>query len=166
VIDEFLAAVGAYGGVARRVPTSGAARASVAALLDELGASTVCAWQGDALVAALDPASLRPAADPALADAGITGADYGVAQTGTLVLTYGEGRGRTVGLLPDLHIAVLAADRIVGDLPGALARAYGHGHAPPAALTLITGLSASSDIEKVRITGVHGPRRLAVVVVG
>jgi L-lactate dehydrogenase complex protein LldG len=166
VIDEFLSAIDAYGGIARRVPTSGAARAAVAALLDELEAPTVCAWQGDALVAALDPAGLRPLADPATAAAGITGADYGVARTGTLILTYGEGRGRSVGLLPDLHIAVLAADRIVGDLPGALARAYGQGLAPPAALTLITGLSASSDIEKVRVTGVHGPRRLAVVVVG
>ena len=166
MIEEFLAAVGAYGGMARRVPTPGAARATVATLLDEAGAGSLCAWEGDALVAALEPASMRPAADPAVADAGITGADYGVAQTGTLVLTYGAGRGRTIGLLPDLHIAVLAADRIVADLPGALARAYGQGIGPPAALTLITGLSASSDIEKIRITGVHGPRRLAVVVVG
>ena len=64
MIDEFLAAVTAYGGIARRVPTSGAARATIAALLDELEARSLCSWTGDALVAALDPATLRPAAAP------------------------------------------------------------------------------------------------------
>ncbi|MEO9174194.1 MAG: LUD domain-containing protein [Gaiellales bacterium] len=166
MIDEFLESVSAYGGLARRVPTSGAARTTVSAMLDQLEARSLCFWEGDALVAALDPASLRAAAVPALADAGITGADCAVASTGTLALSYGEGRGRDVGLLPDVHIVVLAADRIVANLPGALALCLGGGRTPPAALTLITGLSATSDIEKIRITGVHGPRRLGVVVVG
>jgi L-lactate dehydrogenase complex protein LldG len=166
VIEEFLEAVAGYGGVARRVPTSGAARTAVAAILDELGARKVCFWEGDALVAALDPASLGEPAPPAVADAGITGADRGIASTGTLVLSYGTGRGREVGLLPDIHVAVLAADRIVADLPSALALAHAGGGPPPAALTLVTGPSASSDIEKIRVTGVHGPRKVAVVVVG
>jgi L-lactate dehydrogenase complex protein LldG len=165
MIDDFLEAVSAYGGLARRVPTSGAARTTVSAMLDHLQARSLCFWEGDALVAALDPASLRDPAVPELADAGITGADCAVASTGTLALTYGEGRGREVGLLPDVHIVVLAADRIVANLPTALALCFGGG-APPAALTLVTGLSATSDIEKIRITGVHGPRRLGVVVVG
>jgi L-lactate dehydrogenase complex protein LldG len=165
VIDEFLAAVVANGGSSRRVATTGAARAAVGELLAETGARTVCAWSGDALVAAVDPGSLREQAEPADADAGVTGAAWAVAPTGTLVLTYGEGRSRAVGLLPDIHIAVVASDRIVGDLPGALARAFSGG-APPAAVTLVSGASASSDIEKVRVTGVHGPRTLAVVVVG
>jgi len=166
MIDEFLEAVTAYGGIAHRVPTSGAARATVAAMLDELEARSLCYWEGDALVAALDPASLRPGAPPAQADAGLTGAEYGIAPTGSLALTYGEGRGREIGLLPDIHVVVLAADRIVANLPTALALCFGGGGSPPAALTLITGMSATSDIEKIRITGVHGPRRLGVVVVG
>jgi L-lactate dehydrogenase complex protein LldG len=165
VIDEFLAAVTAWGGVARRVPTSGAAHATVAELLAEFEAKTVSHWDGDALVAAIDPASLGAAAPPELADAGITGAERGVAATGSLVLTYGAGRGRGVGLLPDIHITVLAADRIVADLPTALQLAYA-GSSPPSAITVITGPSASSDIEKIRVTGVHGPRRMGVVVVG
>ena len=61
---------------------------------------------------------------------------------------------------------MLAADRIVADLPTALALAYAGGGTPPSALTLVTGPSASSDIEKIRVTGVHGPRKVAVVVVG
>ena len=166
MIDEFLEAVTAYGGMARRVPTSGAARTTIATLLDELEARSLCSWTGDALVAALDAATLRPAAAPEHADAGITGAECGIAATGSLALTYGEGRGRDVGLLPDIHVAVLAADRIVANLPTALALCFGGGGSPPAAMTLITGLSATSDIEKIRITGVHGPRRLGVVVVG
>ena len=96
----------------------------------------------------------------------MTGAECGISATGSLALTYGEGRGRDVGLLPDIHIAILAADRIVANLPTALALCFGGGGSPPAAMTLITGLSATSDIEKIRITGVHGPRRLGVVVVG
>lgn len=165
MIDEFLDAVAAYGGLGRRVPTSGAARATVAGLLDEFGARSLCFWEGDALVSAIEPGGLRAVAEPAVADCGITGAECAVAPTGTLMLTYGQGRGRAVGLLPDVHIALLAADRIVGDLTSALALCFGR-IAPPAALTMITGLSATSDIEKIRITGVHGPRRLGVVVVG
>jgi L-lactate utilization protein LutC len=165
MIEDFLAAVSAWGGIARRVPTSGAARGTVAAMLEEFGARTVCHWEGDALVAAIDPATLATPAAPELADAGITGAERGIAATGTLVLTYGAGRGRGVGLLPDIHITVLAADRIVSDLPTALQLSFAGGP-PPAALTLVTGPSASSDIEKIRVTGVHGPRRLGVVVVG
>jgi L-lactate dehydrogenase complex protein LldG len=166
VIERFLEAVAAYGGMARRVPTSGAARTTVGSILEVLGARTVCFWEGDALVAALEPATLGELTAPALADAGITGAERGVAATGTLVLSYGAGRGRQVGLLPDIHVAVLAADRIVDDLPTAMTLAYAGGGVPPAALTLVTGPSASSDIEKTRVTGVHGPRRIAVVVVG
>jgi hypothetical protein len=166
MIDDFLAAVSAWGAIARRVATSGAARSTVAELLAGFEAKTICHWEGDALVAALDPASLGEGASPVLADAGITGAERGIASTGTLLLTYGEGRGRSVGLLPDVHIAVLAADRIVADLSTALRLAYAGGGPPPAAVTLVTGPSASSDIEKIRVTGVHGPRRLGVVVVG
>lgn len=166
MIDDFLGAVSAWGAIARRVSTAGAARATVAELLAGFDAKSICHWEGDALVDAIDPATLGEPAEPAFADAGITGAERGIASTGTLLLTYGAGRGRGVGLLPDIHIAVLAADRIVGDLPTALQLAYAGGGTPPSAITLVTGPSASSDIEKIRVTGVHGPRRMGVVVVG
>ena len=144
MIDEFLAAVTAWGGVARRVPTTGAARTTVAELLTEFEAKTLSYWDGDPLVAAIDPAGMRAPAPPERA---------------------GAGRGRGVGLLPDIHITLLAADRIVADLQTALQLAYA-GSSPPSAITVITGPSASSDIEKIRVTGVHGPRRMGVVVVG
>jgi L-lactate utilization protein LutC len=162
VIDSFIAAVEADGGHASRVADAAEAREHVAALLGD--DATLCFWDGDPLVMSLDPASLGRRVPSAEAFAGITGADIGVAPTGTLVLTYGEGRSRTTGLLPDLHIALLSAERIVRTLEDAVGRIYASD--VPRAMTLVTGASATSDIEKIRVTGAHGPRRVAVVVIG
>ena len=162
MIDEFIAAVIADGGQAARVPDIAAARTHVAGLMGRERA--LCFWDGDPLVQALDPASLGTVTSPAEAVTGITGAAYGVARTGTVVLTYGAGRSRATGLLPDLHVALLAADRILPTLHEAIARVYAG--EVPRAMTLVTGASATSDIEKIRVTGAHGPRRVAVVVIG
>ena len=163
MIDAFIAALGRDGssqGV--HVADSAAAREHVAALLGR--DATLCFWSGDPLVMALDPPSLGREAPASEAAAGITGAAFGVAETGTLVLTYGEGKSRSTGLLPDLHIAVLAVDRLVPTLDVALAGVYAGD--VPRAMTLVTGASATSDIEKIRVTGAHGPRRVAVVLIG
>jgi L-lactate dehydrogenase complex protein LldG len=142
------------------------ARAELSRALAEANARRLCWWRGDALVDALDPAGLGERVQPADADAGITGADAAVAATGTLVLTYGEGRDRATGLLPDLHVAVLRTSSIVETLADAMARVYTAGTRRPAAVTLVTGASATSDIERIRVTGVHGPRRVIALVVG
>jgi len=162
VIDTFIAAVQADGGQAARVPDAAAARAHVAGLLGR--DATLCFWSGDPVVMSIDPASLGQVTEPATALFGITGATFGVMPTGTLVLTYGTGCSRATGLLPDTHIAVLPADRILATLAEAIARIYENG--VPRAMTLVTGASATSDIEKIRVTGAHGPRRVAVVVIG
>ena len=162
MIDEFIAAVQADGGQAARVSDINAARRHVAGILGR--DATLCFWNGDPLVLALDPASLGRVVDPAEAFAGITGAAFGVAPTGTVVLTYGEGRSRATGLLPDLHVALLTADQVLPTLDEAIARVYAG--EVPRAMTLVTGASATSDIEKIRVTGAHGPRRVAVVVIG
>ncbi|NKI44058.1 LutC/YkgG family protein [Streptomyces physcomitrii] len=96
------------------------------------------------------------------ADAVLTTAALGVAATGTLVLDAGPGQGRRVlTLLPDHHICVLRAEQIVGDVPEALRLLD-----PYRPLTFVSGPSATSDIELNRVEGVHGPRRLDVVLVG
>lgn len=94
------------------------------------------------------------------ADAVLTATAVGIADSATLVLDGGDGQGRRrLSLLPDTMIVVLPADRLVADLPGAVARLD-----PSRPLTLITGPSATVDIELTRVDGVHGPRNLEVIV--
>ena len=163
MIDAFLSALAESGASGVRAEGREGARAALAEAFLSAGATSADWWEGDPLVASLAPGELAAHAAAADADAGVTGALHGVAATGTLVLTYGEGRSRATGLLPDLHVCVLAADRLVATLPEAIERAYAADS--PAALTLVSAPSATSDIEKVRVVGVHGPRALHVVVV-
>jgi L-lactate dehydrogenase complex protein LldG len=95
-------------------------------------------------------------------DAVISACAIAIAETGTIVLDAGPGQGRrALSLLPDVLVCVLRADQVVGDVPEALARLD-----PRRPLTWISGPSATSDIEINRIEGVHGPRKLDVVVIG
>jgi L-lactate dehydrogenase complex protein LldG len=94
-------------------------------------------------------------------DGALTGCAVAIAETGTIVLDSGPDQGRrALSLLPDLHVCVVGADRIVGSVPEALARL--DARRPQ---TWISGPSATSDIELQRVEGVHGPRRLVVVIV-
>ncbi len=100
------------------------------------------------------------------ADAVLTLCAVAVAETGTIVLDAGLGQGRrAITLVPDHHVVLVPAERIVDTLPEAVARlAESVKEGRP--LTWISGPSATSDIELSRVEGVHGPRRLDVVIVG
>ena len=117
---------------------------------------TVCDLRGGT-----PPELLREAAFAA--DAGITTVDGAVAETGTLALLHRPRQGRSVSLLPPVHVAVLDAVDVVWEL-GALFEKVGEGD-PPSAVTLITGPSRTGDIELVLTVGVHGPGELHLVVI-
>ena len=98
-------------------------------------------------------------------DAVLTSAVVGVAVTGTIVLDHTEGQGRrALTLVPDLHVCVITAQQIVGDVPEAIARLSSSVSAGRP-LTWVSGPSATVDIELIRVHGVHGPRTLRVVLV-
>jgi L-lactate dehydrogenase complex protein LldG len=104
----------------------------------------------------------RPAAALADHSATLTGVAVAIAETGTLVLDGGPLSGRrALSLLPDCLVCVVEAAQVVGGVPEGLSRLD-----PLAPLTMISGPSATSDIELQRVEGVHGPRTLIVVLVG
>ncbi|MGR6963288.1 LutC/YkgG family protein [Geodermatophilus sp. URMC 61] len=103
----------------------------------------------------------RPAVELAAFAATLTGVAVAIAETGTLVLDGGPVSGRrAVSLLPDCLVCVVEAGQVVGGVPEALRRLD-----PNAPLTMVSGPSATSDIELERVEGVHGPRTLVVVLV-
>ncbi|MFC5911134.1 LutC/YkgG family protein [Streptacidiphilus monticola] len=94
-------------------------------------------------------------------DAVLTTCAAGIADSGTIVLDAGPGQGRRAAtLLPDLHVCVVRAGQVVSSMPEVLGRLD-----PRRPLTWISGPSATADIEMIRVQGVHGPRRLTVVLV-
>lgn len=100
-------------------------------------------------------------------DGVITGCAVAIAETGTIVLTAGPDQGRrALSLVPDLHICVVDANQIVGTVPEAIGQLAPIAGATRRPVTFISGPSATSDIELQRVEGVHGPRRLVVLVVG
>jgi L-lactate dehydrogenase complex protein LldG len=163
-LEMFLDRLGHYNARARQVKVAELDQA-VRATLEERGAVRVVAPIGlpEAWLANREPLHDDPPLDPQTldqADGVVTTCAVAIAQTGTIVLDGGAGMGRrALTLLPDYHLCVVRGDQILGSIPEALARLD-----PTRSLTFISGPSATVDIEMVRVRGVHGPRRLDVLV--
>ena len=117
-----------------------------------------------------DTVRLRHREESAAAQIGVTGADWVLAETGTLILLSGRGRPRATSLLPDTHIAVFDRSRLVESLAqvGVLLEAL---HVDPARsmsgamINFITGPSRTADIELTLTRGVHGPKDVHAIFV-
>jgi L-lactate dehydrogenase complex protein LldG len=119
----------------------------------------------DAWTTAVNPLSDDPPLDHQQLDAAdgvLTTCVLAIAQTGTIILDGGAGMGRrALTLLPDYHLCVVRTDQLVSSVPEAIRSLE---QDPTRPLTFISGPSATVDIEMTRVRGVHGPRRLEVIV--
>ena len=170
---QFAEALTASKGETFIVPSKAAVLDQVWELLAELKAESVVA-QRDAPLADLG----LPDAFPALkwhfageddeyrtacihADVGLTSAELALAETGSLVMASGSDKARMTTLLPPAHIALVPESRLI---PSIFEWQRDHQGEMPANLFLISGPSKTGDIEQTPIVGVHGPKRLMVVI--
>ena len=158
-----------------RAATLDAAADAVAALARERGWSRV-AYHGHRLVdpvaAKLPCAAYRVDAGAsdknALegCDAGITGCEVLVSQTGSILVSSATCGGRGLSILPHVHIVVATRDQIVPTLGDALHLVKErHAGRLPSMLSFITGPSRTGDIERILVLGAHGPKELFVILI-
>jgi len=167
LVDAFAAALTSLGGVVRRIADEETRAAFLADALTAATAKRVVMTnerECDGLLELLDAHDVEivdfaDAASVATCDIGVSGARGAVALTGSIVVDAARAGGRTVSLLPPLHLAFVRADAIVAS-PGDLWRSMGS--PMPSNLVQITGPSRSADIELIITLGVHGPRALWV----
>jgi L-lactate dehydrogenase complex protein LldG len=96
---------------------------------------------------------------------GLTGAFCGIAENGTLMLLSGADTHATTSLLPETHIAVVPASRVVRSMEDAWDLVRGEHDRLPRQVNFVSGPSRTADIEMTLVMGVHGPFRVHVIVV-
>jgi len=99
-------------------------------------------------------------AAPELADAGVSEASWGIAETGSVVLAASPEEPRARSLLPWVHVSLLREDRVLADLDELFACVRDD---LPSSLALVTGPSRTADIEQTLMVGAHGPGEVHVV---
>ena len=96
---------------------------------------------------------------------GITGTYCAIAETGTMVILTGADAPTATALLPDTHVAIVSAARIVDGMEDAFALIRRERGQLPRAVNLISGPSRTGDIEQTIVLGAHGPFRVHILVV-
>ncbi|MDQ3639038.1 MAG: lactate utilization protein, partial [Actinomycetota bacterium] len=178
---RFLQELEALGGHGLRVESTREAHEYVVSLAKEWDAKLLVRWDVEELEtlgvdeplgeAGIEVAVWRDLRDfrevAGRADVGLSTAEWAIAETGSLVLASGPGRGRTVTLLPPVHVAVVPVERVLRTVPEAIEKYVG-GEAGglPSNVCFHTGPSRSGDIEMSLAIGVHGPGDVHVVLVG
>jgi L-lactate dehydrogenase complex protein LldG len=100
------------------------------------------------------------------ADAGVTGADFAVAESGTLGLIHNKDQARLISLAPILHMAIVPVERIVAVYEQAMEKVFRKKENLPSQFCFITGPSMTADIRGIPFKGMHGPRKVVVILVG
>lgn len=96
----------------------------------------------------------------------VTGCEYLVARTGSIVLSSAQQQGRTASVYAPIHICIAFVDQLVDDIKDALGAAREkQGTQFPSLLTVATGPSRTADIEKTLVVGVHGPKEVYLFLV-
>ncbi|MEO5891981.1 MAG: LUD domain-containing protein [Ferruginibacter sp.] len=99
-------------------------------------------------------------------DASITGCEYLVARTGSVVMSAAQQSGRTVSVYAPVHICIAYTDQLVYDIADALASLKSrYAGNIPSLITFASGPSRTADIEKTLVTGVHGPKEVYLFLV-
>ncbi len=99
-------------------------------------------------------------------DAGITGADYAIADTGTVVIVHNRNNPRLISLAPPAHIVILPIHKLLPDIDTVIAEINPVTGELPSAISLITGPSMTGDIALQATYGMHGPEVVEVIIVG
>jgi len=133
-------------------------------IIEKAGIETALRSSGIAVITRPpDPAAHKEACFTA--DAGITGASYGVAETGSLAMIFNAQNPRLISHAPFSHIALLSAGSIVPDTETLFAR-LAESRIRPSAMALVTGPSMTADIALTAVRGIHGPGKLYIIVIG
>jgi L-lactate dehydrogenase complex protein LldG len=175
-VEAFCARLESVGGhciIARDEDESAGTLSSVIGDLQTKGAGKRVALSDAALVLALaqrisaEEITVGPAtSDLFNYDVGVTTAQAGIAETGTLILEAEKERHRLVSLLPPVHIAIVRARDIHLTIGDALTSLHGGDQNQLSrAITFITGPSRTADIELTLTVGVHGPKELYVIII-
>lgn len=172
-LEGFRASLEAVGGRCTVVDDQVAAATAVKQILEQTHARQIAVSNSPLVRSVIgqiesDVAVLLSAEASALfnCDVGVTGAQWAVAETGTLVLESDEERHRLTSLVPAVHIALIYANRICQTLGEVLQAISQQGpYALSRTVTFITGPSRTSDIELTLAIGVHGPAELYVIII-
>ena len=171
--DQFAQSLTAAKGEVRRVDSLELAWGEVDAILCEVEAQAVvahdepplntvaltrrwpdCEWH----IVGQTAGDLRPFC--ARADVGLSAAEAALAETGSIIVSSGPGKSRLATLLPPLHVVLVPVSCLAPDI---FTWTAGRSGKMPANVTAISGPSKTADIEFTLVLGVHGPRRLIVV---
>ena len=175
LFPEFEMRAKAVSGEVFRVPDAAEARETLIRLVDGVGAKKAVVVESPLQEAAGITEALRSrgvtvytepadiAAHAETADIGISGVEFGIAETGSVFQDGGAIATRLVTILPPLHVVFLPSANIVPSITEAfdiISQSFDRGY-----VGFITGPSRTADIERVLTIGVHGPSRFAIIAV-